>query len=81
MGKEHFKNLQRNSPNVTDKPIMTIINHKLDIKPVQFTQEEPRIVLANIKKEKVAGFNEILPEVCTIYQPLRSGMIWHKVNF
>ena len=24
---------------------------------------------------------EIRPQVDTIYQPLRSGRIWHKVNF
>ena len=38
MWKEHFKNLLGNSPNVTDKHIMKIINYKFDIKQEQFTQ-------------------------------------------
>ena len=36
--KEHFKNLFRKSPKVTDKPITTIINNQWNIKLEQFTQ-------------------------------------------
>ena len=38
MGKEHLMNLLGNSPNVTDKLNVNVIN-KLDIKLGQFTQE------------------------------------------
>ena len=31
-GKEHFKNLFRNPPEVTDKSIKKIINYQLDVK-------------------------------------------------
>ena len=42
--KEHFQNLLRNSPKVTDKSITIIINNQLDTKLAQFTQEEHNVV-------------------------------------
>ena len=53
MWNEHFKNLLGNSPNVTDKPIMKIINKNLDIKQGQFTQEQLKVVQAKIKNKKL----------------------------
>ena len=61
--KEHFKNLLRKSPKVTDKPITKIINNQLDNKLGQFTHEELDVVLIKIKKRKAAGLDEIPPEV------------------
>ena len=63
MWKEHFKNLLGNSPKVTDKPVMKIINNQLDIKLGQFILEEPNLVLTKIKNRKAAGLDEILSEV------------------
>ena len=37
--KQHFKNLLRNPPKVTHKPITKIISKQLDIKLVPFTLE------------------------------------------
>ena len=63
--KEHFKNLLGNTPEITDKPIHTIINDELDIKLRQFTEEEPDTVLKKIKIRKAAVLYEI---------PLRFGI-------
>ena len=49
--KEHFKNLLEKSPKVTDKPITKMINHQLDIKLGQFTQEELDVVQTKLKKK------------------------------
>ena len=53
MWKEHFKNLLGNSPCVTDKHIMKIININLDIKLGQFTQEDLTVKLIRLKSEKL----------------------------
>ena len=53
--REHFKNLLRNSPKVTDKPIVKIINNQLDIKLGHFTQEESDVVQRKIKNRKAAS--------------------------
>ena len=50
---KYFKNLKGKSRNVTDKPIMKIIHNKLDIKLKQFTQKELRVVITQIKTEKL----------------------------
>ena len=63
MWKENFKNLLRNSINITDKPVMKSINNKLDIKTGLFTQEELNVVLTKIKNRKAASFNEIPPKL------------------
>ena len=55
--KEHFKNLLGKSLNVTDKPIMKIINNKHDIQLGQFTQEELKVVQTKIKNRKAAGLD------------------------
>ena len=44
--KKHLKNLLGMSPQVTNEPIMKIINNQLDIKLGQFTQEELDVVLS-----------------------------------
>ena len=61
--KEHFKNLLGNFPKVTGKPITKIINNQLDIKLGHFTQEELDVELTKIKNRKVAGLDDIPPEV------------------
>ena len=48
MWKEHFKNLLRKSPKVTNKLITKIINNQLDIKIERFTQV---VLKKNLKKE------------------------------
>ena len=53
MWKKHFMNLLGNFPNVTDKPVMKIINNKLDTKLRQFTLEELNVVLQKLKTEKL----------------------------
>ena len=57
LSKEHFKTLLVKSPKDTDKPIMKIINHQLDIKLEQFTQVELDVVLTKIKNKKGASFD------------------------
>ena len=47
----------------TYKPITKIFNCQLDIKVRQFTEKELDILLTKLKSRKVAGCNEILPEV------------------
>ena len=47
--KQHFKNLLRNPPKVTQKPITRIISKQLDIKLGPFTQEEFDLVLRKLK--------------------------------
>ena len=59
MSKQQFKNLLDNSPKVTDKPLMKIINNQLDMKRGQFTQEELYIVQTKIRNRKAASFDEI----------------------
>ena len=55
-----YKNQLENSPKVTDKPIMKIINNQQDIKLGKFTQEL-NVILTKIKNRKAAGLDEILP--------------------
>ena len=59
MWKEHFKNLLKSSPKVTNKSVTKFINSQLDIKLGQFTEEEFNIVLTKIKSRKAVGINEI----------------------
>ena len=61
--KQHFENLLRNPPKVTDEPITRIISKQLDIKLGPFTLEELDSVLRKIKNRKAAGLDEIPPEV------------------
>ena len=61
--KQHFENLQGNSPKVTHEPITRIISKLLDIKLGLFTQEKIDSVLRKIKNWKTAGLDEIPPEV------------------
>ena len=60
--KQHFENLLGNPPKVTHEPITRIISKQLDIKLGPFTQEL-NLVLRKIKNRKVAGQDEIPPEV------------------
>ena len=55
--KEHFKNLLGNSPKVTSKPITKIINHQINIKLEQLTQEELNKILKKIENRKAAAFD------------------------
>ena len=57
------QNLLGNPPKVTHEPITRIISKQLDIKLEPFTLEELDSVLRKIKNRKVAGFDEIPPEV------------------
>ena len=57
---EHLKNLHRNCPEITAKPIQKFINCQLDIKLGQFSEEELDAVLKTIKSRKTAGLEEIL---------------------
>ena len=61
--KQHFENLLRNPPKITDEPITRNISKKLDIKLGPFTKEELDSVLRRIKNRKAAGLDEIPPEV------------------
>ena len=61
--KQHFENLQGDPPKVTHEAITRIITKQLDIKLEPFTQEELDSVLRKIKNRKVAGLDEIPPEV------------------
>ena len=61
--KQHFENLLGNPPKITYEPITRIISKQLDIKLGPFTQEELDSVLRKIKNGKVAGLDEIPPEV------------------
>ena len=56
--KEHFKHRLRNPPKITDNPTEKIINSQ-QIKLGHFTERE----LDAIKSGKVAGLDEILPEL------------------
>ena len=57
-----MENLIGNPLKVTNESITRIISNQLDIKLGQFTQELES-VLRKIKNRKVAGVDEILPEV------------------
>ena len=61
--KQHFENLQGNTPKITHEPITRIISKQLDIKLGPFTQEELDSVLRKIKNRKAAVLDEIPPEV------------------
>ena len=61
--KQHFENLQGNTPKVTHESITTIICKQLDIKLGPFTQEELDSVLKKLKNRKAAVLDEIPPEV------------------
>ena len=61
--KQHFENLLRNPPKVTNEPITRIISKQLDIKLGPFTKEELHSVLRKIKNRTDAGLDEIPPEV------------------
>ena len=61
--KQHFENLLGNPPKVTHEPIKRIISNQLGIKLGLFTLEELNSVLRKIKNRKVAGLDEIPPEV------------------
>ena len=64
--KQHFENLQGNSPKVTHEPITKIINNRSDIKLKHITQEELDSAQRKIKNRKAAGLHEIPPEVWKI---------------
>ena len=61
--KQHYENLLGNLPKVTHEPITAIISKQLDIKLGQFMQEELVSVLRKIENRKVAGLDEIPPEL------------------
>ena len=61
--KQHNKNLLRKPLKVMDEPITKIFRNQQDINLGQFTQEELDSVLRKIKNRKVAGLDEIPPEV------------------
>ena len=63
---KHFENLLGNPPKVKHEPITRIISKQPHIKLGQFTQEELDSVLRKIKNRKVAGLDEIPPEVWKI---------------
>ena len=48
------------------EPITKIISNQLDIKLGHFTQKVPSAILRKIKNRKVAGLDEIPPEVWKI---------------
>ena len=60
--KEHFKNLLGKSPKVKDEPITKIISNQQDVNLGQFMQKLDA-ELRKIKNRKVAGLDEIPPEV------------------
>ena len=60
--KQHFKTLLGNPLKVTHEPITTIFSKQLDIKLGPFTKELES-VLRKIRNWKVAGLDEIPPEV------------------
>jgi exonuclease III len=60
--KEHFQNLLGKAPVVSDRPIETIIDHKLNIKLGNFTLNELTLVLKKLKKGKAAGLDDVPPE-------------------
>ena len=61
--KQHFENLLENPPRVTHETITRIISNQLDIKLGPVTQGELDSVLRKNKNRKVAGLDEIPPEV------------------
>ena len=61
--KQHFENLLGNPPKVTYEPITRIVSKQLDIKLGPFTLEELNSVLRKNRNRKVAGLDEIPPEV------------------
>ena len=61
--KQHFENLLGNPPKVTNEPITRITRKQLDFKLGPFTKEELDSVLRKTKNRKVAGLDEIPPEV------------------
>ena len=61
--KQHFENLLGNPSKVTHELITRIISKQFDIKLGPFTREELDSVLRRIKNRKVAGLDEIPPEV------------------
>ena len=60
MWKQYFEKLLEKTQKVTHEQITKIISNQLEIK---FTQEELDSVLRKIKNRKVAGLDEIDPEV------------------
>ena len=65
--KQHLENLLGKPQKVMVEPITKIINNQLDFKLEQFTREL-NFVLRKIKNRKVAGFDEISPEVWKIQE-------------
>ena len=61
--KEHFKNLLRNTSEITDKATEEIIHDQQDIEHWCFSEDELDTVLKTIKSRKTAGLHEILPDV------------------
>ena len=61
--KQYFENLLGKHPKVADEPATKIICNQLDIKLGQFTQEQLDVILRKIKNRKIAGLDEIPPEV------------------
>ena len=61
--KQHFKNLLGKPPKVTDEPITKIISKQLDIKLGQLTREELDLEQRKILNRKVAGLDEIPPDL------------------
>ena len=61
--KQYFENLLGKPPKFKHETITKIINNQLDIKGIQFTQEELDSVLRKIKNRKAAGLDGITPEV------------------
>ena len=60
---KHFKNLLGKSLEITDKPILKIINGLLDFKLGKFIEEELHRKLKQIKNKKAADLDEIPPEI------------------
>ena len=58
MWKEHFKNLLRNLPEITNKPFQKIINGQQDIKLRQFTEEELSTVLKKLLTGKLQALRK-----------------------
>ena len=61
--KTHFQNLLGKTPVVSDEPIETVVNDKLQIKQGNFTEDELSVVLKDLKTKKAAGPDSIPPEV------------------
>ena len=74
--KQHFENLLGNPPKVMHESITRIISKQLDIKLGPFTQEERDSVLRKTKNRKVAGLDDIPPEVWKTRQ-FDDILLWH----